>query len=109
VEAEVVEPDEALPVAPLDDVLPLAPPLEADVPADTPLVEDDAPVLPTFAVDDPPDPDVVSVAVVVGKAVVEVADWICMESLDWLETVDGGFEVGTHSRETRAIFAPSSE
>jgi len=79
VEAEGFEPDEAPPVAPLDDVdvPPVAPPVEAGAPVDTPLVADDAPVLPAFETDDPPAPKAVSVAV---AAVAAVADWICMES-----------------------------
>jgi len=85
VDAEDVEPDEAPLAAPLDaGVLPVAPPVEAGVPADTPLVPDDAPVLPAFETDDPP-PPLVPVVVAAVKAVAVVADWICMESLDWFE------------------------
>lgn len=109
-EAEDVEPDEAPPVAPLDDVdeTPVAPPVEAGVPADTPLVADDAPVLPAFDTDDAPAPWLVPVVVVAVKAVAVVADWICMESLVWLETVHGGFGAGWQSPETCPITGLSS-
>jgi hypothetical protein len=80
VEVAGAEPDEAPPVAPLDDdveldVPPLAPPVEADVPAATLLVADDAPVLPPFEADAPLAPgEAVWVAVAAGKDVAAVAD-----------------------------------
>jgi hypothetical protein len=81
-EVEDVDPDEAPPVAPPDEVdeTPAAPPVEADVPVDAPLAADDAPALPAFDTDDPLAPSLAAVVVVVGKAVAAVIDWICMES-----------------------------
>ncbi|CAN7620056.1 hypothetical protein LJR034_004763 [Caballeronia sp. LjRoot34] len=102
VEVEGVEPDEAPPVAPLDDVPPVAPPVEAGGPVDAPLVADDAPVLPAFETDDPLAPKAVSVAVAA------VADRICMEGLGWLETVDFGLGLAANRQEVphyRPIFS----
>ncbi|WP_206951492.1 hypothetical protein [Trinickia acidisoli] len=77
-----VEPDEARPVPTLDDAVVLV---------DVSLEVGDAPVPPAFETGVPPALEAVPVAAATAKAVVEVTDWICMESLGWLETVHDGF------------------
>jgi hypothetical protein len=51
-----------------------------------PPVADDEPAVPTFETDDASAPVVVAVVVPAVKAVAVVIGWICMESLDWLES-----------------------